>query len=70
MLAQISQLEPSTLAVVGGLVVTHLGSIIGGYLSIRDRLTRIETKLDMHENDLDGFGKLLETERSRGLKAP
>ncbi len=51
-------------AIVGGYVLTHLAAIVGGYLSIRDRLVRIETKLDRHEKDLDGLGLFLGTERA------
>lgn len=69
MLAQISNLEPDTLKVLGALAVTHIGGIIGAYLSIRDRLTRIETKQDesekRHDRDLDNLALLMGTERAR-----
>ncbi len=49
----------------GPMVTTVVISVGAHYLALRDRLVRIETKLDIHDRDLDGFGKLLETERSK-----
>ena len=65
MLAQFaSDINPTIATVIGGFILTHIGAILGGYLSIRDRLVRIETKLDMHEKDLDGLGLFLGTQRA------
>lgn len=46
-------------------IVTVLLAVGAHYLALRDRLVRIETKIDVHDRDLDNFGKLLDTERSR-----
>jgi hypothetical protein len=48
-------------------LVTVILAVGAHYLALRDRLVRIETKLDAHDKDLDAFGRMLETERSRGL---
>ncbi len=56
---------PHILAALGAFISAHIGSFIMGFLSIRDRLTRIETKLDAHEKDLDGLGLFLGTERAK-----
>lgn len=47
-------------------LVTIILAVGAHYLALRDRLIRIETKLDFHDKDLDAFGRMLETERSRG----
>ena len=60
MVAQLLNDHGPTLATI----VVGLGA---HYLAIRDRLVRIETKLDIHDKDLDNFGKMLDTERSRSL---
>ncbi len=49
----------------GPTVATIIITVGAHYLALRDRLVRIETKLDIHDKDLDAFGKLLETERSK-----
>jgi len=53
----------------GPTIATVIVTVGAHYLALRDRLVRIETKLDIHDKDLDGFGRLLETERSKS-KAP
>ncbi len=60
-----SQIDSTSASIIGGFVLTHLGAILGAYLSIRDRLVRIETKLDIHDKDLDGLGLFLGTERAK-----
>jgi hypothetical protein len=73
MLAQITSLEPATLTVIGGLVVSHAGALIKGYLSFRDRLVRIETKLDgietRHDRDIDNLAEKLGTDRAKARVA-
>lgn len=60
MLAQLlSDLDPK--------IITVLLAVGAHYLALRDRLVRIETKLDTHDKDLDAFGRMLETERSRNI---
>lgn len=49
-------------------IMTVLLAVGAHYLALRDRLVRIETKLDTHDKDLDAFGRMLETERSRNIK--
>ncbi len=51
----------------GPSIVTIVITLGAHYLAIRDRLVRIETKLDIHDKDLDSFGKMLDTERSRNI---
>jgi len=60
MLAQLLSEHGPTMATVIVAMGAH-------YLALRDRLVRIETKLDIHDKDLDNFGKMLDTERSRNL---
>ncbi len=60
MLAQfLSDIDPK--------LITIIVAVGAHYLALRDRLVRIETKLDTHDKDLDAFGRMLETERSRNL---
>lgn len=72
MLTEIEHLDQTTIIVIGGFMLTHIGGIVGAYLSIRDRLTRIETKIDIHDKDLNGLGLFLGTERAKAelAKAP
>ncbi len=46
-------------------LVTIILAVGAHYLALRDRLIRIETKIDVHDKDLDSFGRMLDTERSR-----
>ncbi len=58
MLAQLlSDIDPK--------LVTIVMAVGAHYLALRDRLIRIETKIDTHDKDLDSFGRMLDTERSR-----
>ncbi len=58
---QLAQLLPE----IDPKLVTIIAAVAAHYLALRDRLVRIETKIDIHDKDLDNFGKLLDTERSR-----
>lgn len=58
-------IDPATTSILAGIFLAHLGGILGAYMSIRDRLVRIETKLDIHDKDLDGLGLFLGTERAK-----
>jgi hypothetical protein len=70
MLDQSQSLQnPVVVGAIVTYVIAHVGSILGAYLSIRDRLTRIETKLDAHDKDLDGLGIFLGTERAKAQLA-
>lgn len=69
MLDQQTIQNPVVVGAVVTYLVAHIGSILGAYLSIRDRLTRIETKLDAHDKDLDGLGMFLGTERAKAQLA-
>ncbi len=46
-------------------LITIIVAVGAHYLALRDRLVRIETKIDTHDKDLDSFGRMLDTERSR-----
>ncbi len=46
-------------------LITMIVAVGAHYLALRDRLVRIETKIDTHDKDLDSFGRMLDTERSR-----
>ena len=74
MMAELKALDPVLLSALGGLFVTHIGSIAGAYLSIRDRLTRIETKQDeaekRHDRDLDALALKIGTARALSRETP
>ncbi len=74
MLADLKALDQTTLGVLGALLLAHIGSLVSAYLSIRDRLTRIETKQDeaekRHDRDLDNLAQFVGTERAKSRATP
>ena len=64
-----SSLDQATAGVLAALFLGNIGAIISAYLSIRDRLTRIETKQysaeKRHDRDIDGLAALIGTVRAK-----
>ena len=42
------------------------GAIIGAYIAVRERIVKLETKVDILMKDIDGVAQVVGTERSRG----
>jgi hypothetical protein len=49
-------LDQQTTAILAGLLLANLGVLFGAYASLITRLTRIETKMESVEKDLNGIG--------------
>lgn len=64
MLAELKALDPTTTGVVVAIIVSHAGAMFSAYVSIISRLTRIETRLDLNEKDINGLGFAVGTPRA------
>ena len=49
-----------------GLVIGNISSILGAYVSLKVAIAKLEVKVDANSKDIDGLGKILETDRSKG----
>lgn len=58
----------SQATMLAGLVLANAAGILGAYVSMRDRITRLEVKVDNQEKDLNAaHGKIRDLEKE-GLK--